>query len=122
MYHWFGTNIAVCDFGLRSRSHFYHGCFVSETPKFLLGGLRRNYTRKKSSKSLIFMCVCDELKRVNFPEGKISYPRGLEGKNSYPREKWVSRNHIYLDLNPPILDFDSLCSRHIKEWAAYRLY
>ncbi len=23
------------------RSHFYHGCFVSETPKFLLGGLLR---------------------------------------------------------------------------------
>ncbi len=59
MYHWFGTNIAVCDFDLRSRSHFYHGCFVSETPKFLLGGLRRNHTRKKSSKSLILDGLLD---------------------------------------------------------------
>ena len=38
----FGMNIDVCDFDLLVEAAFYHGGFVSETPKFLLGGLRRN--------------------------------------------------------------------------------
>jgi hypothetical protein len=46
-------NIAVCDFDLLVEAAFCHGGFVSETPKFLRGGLRRNYTRKIECRSLI---------------------------------------------------------------------
>ena len=45
-------NIAVCDFDLLVEAAFCHGGFVSETPKFLRGGLRRNYTRKIECRSL----------------------------------------------------------------------
>jgi hypothetical protein len=45
--------IAICDFHLLVEAAFYHGGFVSETPKFLLGGLRRNDTRKIECRSLI---------------------------------------------------------------------
>ena len=50
---WFGMVIAICDFHLLVEAAFYHGGFVSETPKFLLGGLRRNDTRKIECRSLI---------------------------------------------------------------------
>ena len=51
---WFGMVIAICDFHLLVEAAFYHGGFVSETPKFLLGGLRRNDTRKIECRSLIY--------------------------------------------------------------------
>jgi len=45
-------NIGVCDFDHLVEAAFCHGGFVSETPKFLRGGLRRNCTRKIECRSL----------------------------------------------------------------------
>ena len=53
-------NIAVCDFDLLVEAAFCHGGFVSETPKFLRGGLRRNFTRKIECRSLISTMFCSK--------------------------------------------------------------
>ena len=51
-------NIAVCNFDLLVEAAFCHGGFVSETPKFLLGGLATyvRIIRKIECRSLRLFC------------------------------------------------------------------